>query len=215
VDIGSVSPAAPSNTGYQTSFIASSNAANTVVIATFPTASPNRPTQLKKKFEVIEPDGVETDVRGEADLFTNLPRVGAGMQLDVFLLPKTVSFYRVEIMEPEQASTGTGHFADGNAPPHGTAQGANDWHPVIYSNKVVDELFDHAADAWGWPIGVSGTYTWPIEPVWRVGASDTTNDDLPGWTDQVFTLSSDGTMRIDKLGHHVIRGPNEPRGTVQ
>jgi len=36
-----------------------------------------------------------------------------------------------------------------------------------------------------------------------------------GWTAQVHTLSPDGTMRIDKLGHHVIRGPNQERGTAQ
>ena len=213
---GSLSPGAPNNYGAQTDYTAASNHVDAVeVIATFPRPLPGYPVQLKRKFKVIEPSGVQANVRGQADLFTNLPRVGAGMQLDVFLLPKTVSFYRVEIMEPEQPSTGTDHFADGNAPPHGTAQGANKWHPVIYTNKVVDEFFDHAADAWGWPTGVSGTYTWPIDPVWRVGEGDTTNDDLPGWTAQIFTLSEDGTMRIDKLEHHVIRSPDEDRGIVQ
>src|SRR5947209_6972258 len=97
------------------------------------------------------------------------------MYMDVVLQPMTVSFYRLEMKEPQETATGTGYFAN-NPPPHGTAQGANAWHPVAYNNLIKGppiDFFDHAFDAANWPIGVSGTYTWPIHPVWRVGASDT------------------------------------------
>jgi len=214
---GRLYPVGQDHPANQTSFTAPSNAVTGVrVVAYLP--KPGGYLPVVTDFTVKEPTGINATIRGQPDFFAPpYPKVGAGMYMDVVLQPTNVSFYRVEMMEPSESATGTGYFAN-NPPQHGSPQGANAWHPVDYSNKVLGppiDLFDHAADAYGWPVGVSGTYTWPIHPVWRVGAGDTKTNSLAGWTSQVFTLSNNGTMRIDKLGHHVTRGPYEERGTAQ
>jgi hypothetical protein len=116
--------------------------------------------------------------------------------------------------EPGENATTTGYFNSHTPPNHDNIRGANAWHSVDCNNLVDDNHFDHAWDALGWPIGVAGTYTWPIHPVWRV-VGDTATHPLSGWTDQVFTLYSDGTMRIDKLGHNVVRHTYETYGIAQ
>ena len=51
------------------------------------------------------------------------------------------------------------------------------------------------------------------DPFRRVVGTSTSKP-LNGWTEQKFTLSSDGTMRIDKFDHHLIRGAYEQFGTL-
>jgi hypothetical protein len=201
------------NRGDPVMFIAPSNAVPRVMVnVTLPYTNP---VTLKVPFNVLEPTGIEARIRGQAEEFnTPYPRVGAGMFINVVLQPTNVSFYRVQILEPEEPTAGrTGYFINKTPPAHNTANGANAWHPLNYSNLVVSGVFDHASAA-GFPIGQSGSYTWPIHPIWRIEDSSRTNS-LSGWTDQVHILSSDGTMRVEKLGHHVIRQPYEPRGTVE
>jgi hypothetical protein len=212
----STSPTVPANGTFYT---ASSNAATDKVMANFPKSGGGYVT-LTTTFDVRAPTGVKTSIRGLAEFFAGpYPRVAAGMFIDVVLQPTTVSFNRVQVQEPGEPTTATGYFTQlGVTPPSHSGNGADEWHPVSCDNKVLSpplNRFDHAWDDRGWPIGVSGTYTWPIHPVWRVGAADTTTDPLSGWTEQKFTLSDNGTMRIDKFGHHVIRGPNQERGTAQ
>jgi hypothetical protein len=116
--------------------------------------------------------------------------------------------------EPSEATTGiTGYFTNVNLSTisHAT-NGADVWHPVNGDNLVVDNVFDHAS-SYGWPIGQAGTYTWPIHPIWAVDTNGTAKP-LSGWTDQIMTLSADGTMRVDKLGHYVTRQINEYSGTA-
>jgi hypothetical protein len=161
-------------------------------------------------FDVVEPTGVQVNLRSQ-DSYTP-PYVGAGLYLDVFLTPKTVSFYRVQIMEPAAAATGrTGYFVNNPPPNHDAAHGADDWHPVNCDNKVVEGVFDHAYSS-GWPLGATGSYTWPISPIWSIDGTGPTHA-LNGWTAQVHTMTS-GTMRVDKLGHSVTRAQNQTTGTA-
>ena len=157
-------------------------------------------------FEVIEPSGIKATQRGPESF--PVGQVGAGMYLDIVLQPTTVSFYQLEIIEPAEATTGiTGYFTNHTPPTH-AGNGADEWHPVGCDNKVYSppyNYFDHA-NSYGWPIGVSGSFTWPINPLWRV-VGDSATHSLSGWTDQIMTLSTDGTMRVDKFGLYVIRHP--------
>jgi hypothetical protein len=162
-------------------------------------------------FGVLAPSGVQVSVRGQ-DSYSP-PFVGAGIYLDVYLTPKTVSFYRVQIMEPAAAAISkTGYFATHAPPNHDAAHGADDWHPVNCENKVVEGAFDHAYSS-GWPLGITGSYTWPISPIWSIDGTGTTHS-LSGWTPQVHTVTS-GTMKVEKLGHSVTRAQNQVWGTTQ
>ena len=138
------------------------------------------------------------------------------MRMDVVLQPISVSFYRLQIMEPGASATGRqGYFINNPPPDHGDLQGANQWHQVVCNpvNLVVDGVFDHA-ESYGWPIGQWGSYTWSIHPVWRI-SGDTRTNSLSGWTDQVHTLYTDGTVKVEKLGHTVTRHTYEPTGIAQ
>jgi hypothetical protein len=160
------------------------------------------PEPFKKTFNVITPSGVETSVRAFQTDFAP-GSVGAGMYLNVVLLPTTVSFGNVEMTEPAEATTNiTGYFINHTPPTH-ALNGAGDWHRAQCDNLIVDNFFDHAwSGGWQSPFGQGGSYTWPIHPIWRV-VGDSATYPLNGWTDQIMTLSSDGTMRVDKLGHYV------------
>lgn len=169
-------------------------------------------------FSVIEPSGVTATLRGSADPY-NIGVAGAGMQMDVVLQPTTVSFSAVQMEEVgEPASNVTGYFIY-HPPPSHVGNGADVWHPVNCSNKVLGppiDLFDHAYYG-----GISvlpgpwslGGFTWPIPALWKVGNGPTKT--LPGWTSQQFSLGADGTMMISKLGHTVVRRVNEITGTAQ
>ena len=165
---------------------------------------------LSIPFNVVEPSGISSTVRSNQSFFVG--NVGAGMYLDVVLQPTNVSFGRVWMMEPSEATTGiTGYFSNVNLSSISHANnGADEWHPVGCDNKIYsppNNLFDHAGSYdWTGPFGSGGSYTWPIHPIWSVGTNGPTNS-LSGWTDQVMTLSSDGTMRVDKLNLHVTRSP--------
>jgi hypothetical protein len=206
-----VGPTIPANAVLYT---ASSNATSDSVMANFP-APGGKHVTLTTTFGVVAPDGVTTTVR-EFDWAGSLPLVGAGMKLDVVLQPTTVSFSRVEVMEPGEPTTGiTGYFSN-HPPPTHAGNGADVWHPVNCGNLIMGppiDAFDHA-NSYGWPVGQWGTYTWPIHPIWRVPGTGTTHT-LSGWTDQVHTLQVDGTVIVQKFGHTVTRGPNEPRGSGQ
>jgi hypothetical protein len=164
-------------------------------------------------FSVEEPTGINATVRGAADYFPVHPAVGAGMHMDVVLQPNAVSFYRVQVKEPGETTAGKEGYFTVHEPPSHSGNGADKWHEVYFDNKITDEDFDHAS-SYGWPIGESGKYTWPIHPIWCVVGSSSTKA-LSGWTDQKHTLSEDGTMKVEKLGHIVERGPYQDYGTVQ
>ncbi len=199
-----------------TLYTASSNTTSDRVMANFPKGGGGYVT-LTSTFTVRAPTGINATLRGNPDFYSSpYPKVGAGMKMDVVLQPTTVSFNRVQIVEPAEATTGiTGYFSNHTPPTH-AGNGAGVWHAVDCGNKVLGppiDLFDHAYSG-GWPIGTGGTYTWPIHPRWKVEGTST-DYPLSGWTDQVHTLSADGTMRVDKLGHHVTRGASESNGTAQ
>jgi hypothetical protein len=176
-----------------------SNAASAKVTATV------RGESVSVDFGVVAPSGIKATIR-DFEWF-DIGYVGAGMYLNVVLQPTSVSFNRVQIKEPGAVATKRKGYFEKHAPPnHDSDHGANKWHPVNCDNLVVDGKFD-LADSYGWPIGRSGSYTWPINPIWSIEGDDSNTNSLSGWTDQVHTLSADGTMTVNKLDRHVTRSP--------
>ena len=203
---GSVAPVVATSTA----FTAPSNASPATGTAT---AGDER---LDVGFGVVKPSGVKATLRGSPDYFWPLPAVGAGMYMNVVLQPTNVSFSRVEIMEPVASATNrTNYFVNHPPPDHDGDHGAGVWHPVVCNpvNLLSDLDFDHASSV-GWPIGQTGSYTWPTSPLWRIAGGSVTHP-LSGWTPQVHTLAGDGTVTVEKLGHNVTRSPNQPYGTAQ
>ncbi|MGD0743785.1 MAG: hypothetical protein ABSA45_01385 [Verrucomicrobiota bacterium] len=199
-------------TGSSVVFTAPSNAASATVIAKIKGAD------CSIDFNVLEPSGINATIRGSPDRYDPLPAVGAGMYMDVVLQPATVSFYRLEMEEPGEPTTGiTGYYVN-HPPPSHSGNGADVWHPVDYNNLTKGppiDFFDHAyASVNNWPSGQWGSYTWPIHPLWRVAGDIAHTNALSGWTSQIHTLAADGTMTVEKLGHHVTRHINEYYGTA-
>ena len=195
---GSLSPAS----SYCGTVLTSPNSANTAdVTATV------RGQSLGISFNVIKPSGVQATIR-QLESFQS-GSVGAGMFINVVVQPTTVSFANILVMEPSEPTIATGYFltVDPSRISH-ASHGADDPHPVSCDNLILSPPYNYFDHAWssGWPIGVSGTYTYPIHPIWWV-VGDTSTHSLSGWTDQVMTLSSDGTMRVDKFGLNVTRHP--------
>lgn len=190
-----------------TKFTAPSNAVPASVTMEY------RGVSYTTNFTVFQPSGIKATLHGQPDAFA-IGTVGAGMRMDVVLQPTNVSFYRVQIIEPAANATNKqGCFTNTVPPNHDQDHGAGAWHAAASSNLVVDGVFDHAS-SYGWSIGQAGSYTWPISPFWRVVGS-TDSHALSGWTDQVHSLASDGTMTVEKLGHQVRRRTSEARGTAQ
>ncbi len=201
---GSVSPWS----GNQMTFTAPSNASPATV-----TMGYNK-IRFPTTFTVKEPTGVDhATITSTATYGNNVP--GAGMHLDVVLGPTNVSFYRVQVFEVGQpASDITGQYFIYNPPgPHDTAAGANQWHPIGYNN-IIDAAAQFDTCAYfgsqylpGPPWYGGGGFTWAIPALWSVGGTGPTNS-LP-WSDQVFSLGSDGTFTISKFGHSVTRTLND------
>jgi hypothetical protein len=203
----STSPTIPANGTFYT---ASSNAATDRVMANFPKGGGGFVT-LTTTFTVLAPSGVaRAQIRGTDSFGVGV--AGAGMYLDVVIGPTNVSFNRVEVMEVGQAAANmTGYFISNPPPPHGSAQGANDWHPIACNNVATDGNFDHClTPSCPGPWNPGGGFTWPIPALWKVGNGPTHS--LP-WSDQVFSLQGNGTMTITKFGKSVTRTINNQIST--
>lgn len=190
---GTLSPI-PS-TGPSVTLIAPSSGGSATVTATVRGAS------ASVSFGVLEPSGVQATVRA-VDSDANIEAF-AGMYLDVVVQPTTVSFGQVQMMEIGEDATGiSGYFVNNPPGGHTTGAGANQWHPIGCDNLIGDNM-DHCYSAvFAPPWSPGGSFTWPIPAVWRVGNGATNS--LP-WSDQVFTLGSDGTVTVQKFGHSVTR----------
>ena len=143
-----------STTMWPTLFTAPSNETDTVTVT-----ATVRDEKCSIDFKVIEPSGIKATKRS-SESFSG---VGAGMFIDVFLLPLDVSFYRLEVIEPAEATTGKEGYFTSHTPPTHAGNGADDPHPVNCDNKILSpplNLFDHASSAgWTAPFGSGGRYT--------------------------------------------------------
>jgi hypothetical protein len=202
-------------------FVAPSNAANVTITATVAGHT------LKEKFKVFEPSGVDTNHTYKVYDYTNAPYLlwgqghsGAGMYIRVYVAPTDVSFYRLQGIEVgENATNITGYYTNYMSLPDYSSnlshigQGANNPFQINPDNSWQhDANYDWDHCEWGNydppPAWSAGGFTWNIPGAWSIGGS-IWHTNMSSWS-QVFTLQSDGTMKIQKFGFTVTRGTNAP-----
>jgi hypothetical protein len=123
---------------------------------------------------------------------------GAGMELTITVLPTTVSFQALEIMEDTcNASAISGYFTKHAPPNHDAKAGAGTWRQVGPNNDVSD-----TADSSDQPSPWSqGSYTWAIPARWRKTGAQTSGTAFSAKSNEVVTITgADGTTIVTKLG---------------
>ena len=164
---------------------------------------------------VIEPTGINAIMPNAIDFhFPKGTSGGAGMSLQLYVLPMSVSFSGIALEEvPSTIGTHTGYFADSFWQPdwyHLQEQGAGDWTNIQTGNFFMEDkvsLFRECAPPWQ-----AGTITWHIPIGWN--ERNTTGNvqplkELPVTYSQVFHITDDGTLDVSKLGHTVARSTND------
>jgi N-acetylmuramoyl-L-alanine amidase len=144
-------------------------------------------------FTVVEPTS-ETATKVK-DLGYPEGTQGAGMNLEVTVQPKDVSFYNVQMREVDLGTTGvTGVFQNMN-PSRLIHEPNPNWINLSKDNKWTDnaEFFGFVKSEWG-----EGKYEWPIGVEWRVGTKGVPRT-LPTTRHQIHTmLDSSGSSKISK-----------------
>jgi hypothetical protein len=189
-------------------FVAPSNAANATVTATVAGQS------LKTKFKVFEPGGVDTNhtyiiaTNHIGNGYPDAPyefasgKAGAEMQVNLFIAPTFVSFYRVQILEVGLAATNvTGYFT--NYPANDLVHKPNPNFTLLEADNSWPDKCWEGPEQDPPPAWSSGSYTWIIPAKWSLLPSTVTNS-MTGWN-QVFTIDSNGTEKITKYGKWVQR----------
>ena len=183
-------------------------------------------TGYKFALEVLEPQSV---VAKSVDAFDYgvPPNVagGAGMELELVVLPTNVSFMGIAVQEvPTDYNDPQGYFANSYFDvvwSHTTNRGAGAWHRIQAGNQFMydnaemgDSLPRMTPDgeitdslSYGW---IAGSMNWMIPVGWNeTGSSE---DDTPVkqfalyW--QRFRMATDGTLEVEKLGNVVQRNTN-------
>ena len=173
------------------------------------------------ELEVVEPSGVIAMHACDIDYSGALTNVAGfcGMRLDLHLLPTNVSFQALFVMEvpetPESGIDPTGYFANttfSSIGHHTSVQNAGIWYDVRDINYITIDTASFAFGLYGpW---APGSITWRIPTAWK--PKDTTNWSYGpiGFGEpylQTFTIDSNGTLRVDKLGHWAERSPDGTR----
>ena len=168
------------------------------------------------RFSVLEP--VCGFVQGGASSLVAFAegQAGAGMSIDVYLAPLTVSFRNLDVVEVGAMSTdAVGYFADEKVWPqenldHGR-HGAGNWIPVSDGNHVGRDLASSGVCQPPWS---HGSFSWPIPANWRV-RGDSASANALSWSDQHFAIDSSGSVAVSKFGHTVTRMTNGVYGVSQ
>jgi hypothetical protein len=195
--------------GIGTVFTAPTNAANATVTVNYGGGS------CTIQFNTIEPSailGANTTAYAPYLTLTNL--AGSGMVNAISLLPTTVSFYRVQIMEvPATTNLNiTGYFATTtNALPiHNTMAGAGKWVGVGVNNVIGTDTAASGTRVVSQQPWSAGSFTWPVPVVWRIGTGQGPGGPTNNLqrTDQTFTIAPNGDVSVQKYGHSATRGTN-------
>ena len=159
------------------------------------------------------------------DAAQGIPPGGAGMDLELVILPTNVSFMGIAVQEvPSDYKDPQGYFANSYfdfAWSHTTNMKAGVWHDIHAHNYFMNdyaEMGDRLPcmtmsgevaedDTYGW---IAGTMNWFIPAGWNeIGSGET---DAPVkqfcayW--QRFKMASDGTLEVEKLANVVQRKTN-------
>ena len=167
--------------------------------------------------EVLEPAEVFVSAARELAYPEAITNVAgwAGMVLNLNLLPTNVSFMAVCVVEVPEYGGGippTGYFTNEIFSAiwhHTTAMGAGVWNLVRGDNNLFAE--DNAVCGEGLPQGWSdGQITWRIPMAWgysRDGNETYESSEFGSPAYQIFTMNTDGVLRITKHAHWVERTP--------
>jgi hypothetical protein len=154
-------------------------------------------------FTVFPPSGIDHAVI--TSIYPNsfsLGNSGAKMDLNVYVAPTSVSFYRVSIMEvPGPATNTTGAFTN-SAPYHSTA---GFWFPLTWDNLFGDGAGRRPPGRPA-PFIPSG-FDWNIPSKWQVTGSSTTNN-FTYWIQSIRILNEQGDCSVSKFGQTIMRTTN-------
>ena len=176
--------------------------------------------------DVVEPESVvaKSAVAFDYGVPTNVAG-GAGMELELVILPTNVSFMGIAVQEvPSDYKDPQGYFANPYFDfmwSHTTNMRAGVWHNIQAHNVF---MYDYAEmgdclpnmtpdgeiadeDAYGW---IAGTMNWFIPVGWNRPSSVATDAPVKEfcvyW--QRFKMASDGTLEVEKLENIVQRKTN-------
>ena len=175
---------------------------------------------------VLEPNGViaRNPVAYDYGIPTN-EAGGAGMELTLTILPTNVSFMGIAVQEvPSDYRDPQGYFTNQYfdfAWSHTTNRGAGVWHNIQPENFF---MLDNAEmgdwlprmkpngettedTRYGW---FDGTMNWLIPVGWNERGADEADVPVKTFTTywQSFSMTSEGTLKVQKLKHYVERGTN-------
>ena len=148
---------------------------------------------------------------------------GAGMVLDLYVLPKSVSFSKLSLAEVPTTTEGpTGYFTNMEFSAvwhHTTAMGAGDWKRMgrldthwFDDNAKMGDAFP-SRDALEWD---AGTIIWDVPVAWDLWslAGGDYSKRIPVLYKQRFDFSANGTLRVTKHGFWEERdADNTKRGS--
>ena len=183
-------------------------------------------TRYQLALDVVEPQSV---VAKSVDAFDYgvPPNVagGAGMDLELVILPTNVSFMGIAVQEvPSDYKDPQGYFANSYfdfAWSHTTNMKAGVWHDIHAHNYFMNDYAEMGErlpgmttsgeiaedDTYGW---IAGTMNWFIPAGWNETGSDETDSPVKQfcvyW--QRFRMESDGTLEVEKLANVVQRKTN-------
>lgn len=147
-----------------------------------------------RTFSIIEPSG-ETAVKVRDLPYPEMVQ-GVGMELEVTVLPRDVSFYNLEMREVDLGTEGvTGVFAQIN-PGRLVHQVNSNWISLGKDNQWRDNAEFHSFPRQEWG---AGAFEWKIGVEWRVRGGSDTGKRLPINRRQVHTMvDATGSSRITK-----------------
>ena len=136
-----------------------------------------------------------------------------GMLLDFTLMPTNVSFAGFRVSErPSEHGTHTGYFSDplwSNKWYHTVENGAGIWNTVDTESNhyALDEAYISYCEApWS-----AGTLSWEVPNAWLPSTNYTPvlSERTFLTAQQVFTITSDGTVTVTKHGNYATRTTND------
>ena len=150
-------------------------------------------------FSVVAPIGYQI-YQIATNSWANIGQSGGFvMEFYGYVLPRDVSFEKLQIMEVPMISTDPyGYYAQDsktNLWNHGN-HGAGEWSDVMSENRMYDRAVMEINEK-PWLDG--GYFTWSVPNVWRVAADHDVQNEFCN-TDQRFELFSNGKSELTKFG---------------
>ena len=167
--------------------------------------------EYKPNLTIIEPQGIEgRNVTPETYGLTEGRAGGIGMWMPLHVLPATVSFNKIAMVEePNDLGVGIGYFNQQlfqNNYCHSVANGAGVWHNVALENYFFD---DHPAMSGECPAPwTAGTIIWAIPIAWGEHGSTRMVQKISSIAKnyvQGFFIDAAGSVKIEKFGFWVER----------